>query len=192
VATAGGTAVGPAAWPSQVTWRSCGRVFDARVESRDSTYAHVFAAIMHSHTRLQAKRARAHINACMFTCATVVQELAKQRTFAALSAHKWTLLAVASSPFRAAASPGTGAAAPMVEWCRHLLNLRPTPSLSVTANGASLTLSTLQFEAGSFARQLHGLAHSLLMVLGVCHRCLLPFRCLCSAVSVRCLWSAVR
>jgi hypothetical protein len=96
-----------------------------------------------------------------------VQDLAKQGSFAAASAHRWELRAVARSALAGTASAGLGAAAPMLEWDRQLLAL-PTGSASAgTAGDGATTLAALQTAPGSFARQLQGLARTLLAILGV-------------------------
>ena len=89
-----------------------------------------------------------------------VQELVKQRSFAAATAHSWQLRAVQSTTFRAEASAGTGAAAPAVEWARELLDVRPVSPVPDT-------LKAVSTQPGSFARQLLGLAKSLVLVLDV-------------------------
>jgi hypothetical protein len=91
-----------------------------------------------------------------------LQELAQQGSFDALSAHSWTLRAVAEPeidppvPGQAALLPG------MLEGHRTPLRLNKPSALGQT-------ITPLLLDSGTFASQLQGLAVSLLSVLRVCH-----------------------
>jgi hypothetical protein len=92
-----------------------------------------------------------------------LQDLAQQGSFEALTAHTWTLRAVAEADTKIPA-PGQAASLPGMHECRRVSLCFDKPS------SLHQTIDTLLLGSGTFASQLQGLAASLLSVVGVYSR----------------------
>ena len=101
-------------------------------------------------------------------CVWLLQELAKQGVYSAGTAHTWSVCATQSATFATSHGAGMGAAPPEKEWTREVLQLQLPGSSNAGDTMEDVgSVNELQLRAGSFARQLQGLARSLLAVVGV-------------------------